>query len=87
MADDFGTGALIQHWRRLQERQTASAVASASGASQVLGVGESIRIIDVPAAELILTGQPPTVVVSLPELLLGATLVEKGSETMTVTSL
>ena len=89
MADDFGpfnagdggTAALIQQWRRRREQQFVAATGSASGSSYVIGVGEAVRMIDVPTAELIATGHPPTVVISLPEVLIGATLVEKGTRT------
>ncbi len=72
VASDFGTDALIQHWRRRREQQFASAVASASGRSEVIAISESI--------EAKLTGQVPIVLISLPEILVGAVLVEKGDK-------
>jgi restriction system protein len=88
MADDFGpfapedggTAALIQHWKRSREQQIIAATGSASGRSLVLGVGEAVRT-ETPPAELNATGHAPTVVVSLPEVLLGAELVTKGTKT------
>jgi restriction system protein len=81
MMTDFGTDALMQHWKRRREQQFAAAVGSASGTSQVIGISETLRVVDVAKGELTFTGQIPTVIVSLPELLVGATLVEKGSKT------
>lgn len=88
MAEDFGpftpqdggTAALIQHWKRRREQQIIAATGSASGSSLVLGVGDVVRT-EIPPAELNATGYAPTVVVSLPEVLLGAELVEKGTKT------
>ncbi|MGH7214600.1 MAG: restriction endonuclease [Tepidisphaeraceae bacterium] len=68
---DLGTDALIQHWRRRREEQLGSAVASAAGRSEVITISES--------AEVKLTGHAPAVLISLPEILLGA-LVEKGAK-------
>ena len=68
---DFGTDALIRHWRRRRERQFASAVASSSGRSGVIAISES---------EAKLTGQEPDVLISLPEIVVGAVLVEKGDK-------
>jgi hypothetical protein len=72
VASDFGTDAVIQHWRRGRQQQFAAAPGSASGRSEVIAVSERI--------EAKLTGQGPTVVIPLPEILLGAVLVEKGDK-------
>lgn len=72
VASDFGTDAVIQHWRQRREQQFAAAVGGASGRSEVIAISESI--------EAKLTGQLPTVLISLPEILVGAVLVERGDK-------
>jgi|SRR5579862_2010124 len=58
--------------------RVVAAVASATGVGSVAGVTATV----LPAgAELSLTGLPPAVVVSFPEIMIGATLVEKGRAT------
>lgn len=69
--NDLGTDALMHHWRRRREEQFASAVANASGRSEVIGISES--------TEVKLTGYAADVLISLPEILVGA-LVEKGAK-------
>jgi len=80
VAGEFGTDALIQHWKRQRAQQFAAATGSASGRSFPIAVSEAVRVIDIPNAELVASGQPPTVKVSLPEILIGAALVEKGNK-------
>ena len=86
-ASDFGTRALMEHWKRQRERITA-AVGSASGSSRAIAVSDTLalrvseaaEVVDVAQAELKLAGQAPEAIVSLPELLIGA-LIEKGGKT------
>jgi restriction system protein len=69
---DFGTDALMQHWKRQLHLRSASAAASASGRYEVIAISETLE------AKLI--GYKPTVSVSFPEILVGAALVEKGDK-------
>jgi len=57
-------------WRRRREQHVAAAVASSFGRSEVIAISE--------VAQAELTGHAPSVVVSFPEILIGAVLVEKG---------
>jgi hypothetical protein len=73
---------LIQHWRQRRAQQFAAAAGSASGSSLEIGIGEALRVVvQAPQAELIATGHAPTVIVTFPEILVGATLVGTGSKT------
>ena len=59
-------------WRRRRDQQFAAAVASSSGRSEVIAISE--------AAKVELAGHAPDAVVSFPEILVGAVLVEKGHQ-------
>jgi hypothetical protein len=48
---DFGTAALMQHWKQRRQQQFAAAVASASGANQTIAMSEAVRVVDVAQAE------------------------------------
>jgi len=71
VAGEFGTDALIQHWKRQREDATR-VVMTSTVTSEVITISDS--------AQVELTGHAPTVVVSLPEVLFSA-LVEKGDRT------
>lgn len=72
VASGQGTEALIATWRRRRDQQFIAAVANSSGRSEVIAISE------VATAEL--TGHAPNVVVSFPEILVGAVLIEKGRQ-------
>jgi restriction system protein len=78
---DTGTEALMQQWKRLQNEQfRAAGQSSTGGALNMSRALETVVIRDVPIAKLEMTGHALDVVISLPEILVGAELVDTGVE-------